>query len=188
MNMSIINSERIQQNLTSFIAEEVLAVAQVKGAEQEMLTHAKQFLDRHFPLNEGSHQNVTSYVVYYQHLLAFFEDGSHSGLAQPKQFVAFNGTKDSPTALVLRDQGCHVELCFDRSGMIGARNLAHLDDVQIIEAAKKTQECRRLSLLHTGTPSANDTPDRFFTAKDGSVYDLQNSDPKSYDLQSIVNL
>lgn len=87
MNMSIIKSHQIQPNLNSFIAEEVLAVAQVNAAEHEKLAHAKQFLDRHFPLDSGSHQEVISYVVYYQHLLAFFADGSHSGLRQAKQFV-----------------------------------------------------------------------------------------------------
>lgn len=37
MNMSIINSHQIQPNLNSFIAEEVLAVAQVNVAEHEKL-------------------------------------------------------------------------------------------------------------------------------------------------------
>ena len=47
MNMSIIKSNQIQPNLNSFIAEEVLAVAQVNVAEHEKLAQAKQFLDRH---------------------------------------------------------------------------------------------------------------------------------------------
>lgn len=71
MNMSIIKSNQIQPNLNSLIAEEVLAVAQVNVAEHEKIANAKQFLDRLFPLNSGSHQDVSSYVVYYQHLLAF---------------------------------------------------------------------------------------------------------------------
>ncbi|MEL4293711.1 MULTISPECIES: malate synthase [Shewanella] len=187
MNMSIINSHQIQPNLNSFIAEEVLAVAQVNVAEHEKLAQAKQFLDRHFPLDAGSHQDVISYVVYYQHLLAFFADGSHSGLRQTKQFVAFNGTKDAPSAIVLQDQGCHVELCFDRTGMIGARDLANLEDVQIetpMVQATEPKDTRNatsrhwLSLLHAGMPSANDIQDKLFTAKDGG----------DYSLQSIVNL
>lgn len=80
MNMSIINSHQIQPNLNSFIAEEVLAVAQVNVAEHEKLAQAKQFLDRHFPLDTGSHQDVISYVVYYQHLLAFFADGDRKSV------------------------------------------------------------------------------------------------------------
>ncbi|EGM71904.1 malate synthase [Shewanella sp. HN-41] len=185
MNMPMIKSNQIQPNLNSLIAEEVLAVAQVNVAEHEKIAKAKQFLDRAFPLNSGSHQDVSSYVVYYQHLLAFFADGSHSGLRQPKQFVAFNGTKDSPNAIVLQDQGCHVELSFDRSGMIGTRDLANLEDVQIeaptsIETTEARSSTSRhwLSLLHAGMPSANDTQDKQFTAKDGG----------DYSLKTIVNL
>ncbi|WP_283627222.1 malate synthase [Shewanella baltica] len=187
MNMSIIKSNQIQPNLNSLIAEEVLAVAQVNVAEHEKIANAKQFLDRLFPLNSGSHQDVGSYVVYYQHLLAFFADGSHSGLRQPKQFVAFNGTKDAPCAILLQDLGCHVELSFDRNGMIGARDVANLEDIQIetsLNMIVGTQESRSaasrhwLSLLHAGMSSANDTQDKLFTAKDGS----------DYNLKSIVNL
>lgn len=185
MNMPMIKSNQIQPNLNRLIAEEVLTVTQVDVAEHEKIAKAKQFLDRAFPLNCGSHQNVSSYVVYYQHLLAFFTDGSHSGLRQPKQFVAFNGTKDAPCAIVLQDQGCHVELCFNRNGMIGARDLANLEDVQIQTASSmETTEVRSsasrhwLSLLHAGMPSANDTQDKQFTAKDGG----------DYSLKTIVNL
>ena len=187
MNMSMIQSNQIQPNLNSLIAEEVLAVAQVNVAEHKKIANAKQFLDRLFPLNSGSHQDVSSYVVYYQHLLAFFADGSHSGLRQPKQFVAFNGTKDAPCAIVLQDLGCHVELSFDRSGMIGARDVANLEDIQIgtsLNMVVGTPESRSaasrhwLSLLHAGMSSANDTQDKLFTAKDGSYYNFK----------SIVNL
>lgn len=182
MNMSMIKSQQNQPSLTSFIAEEVLAVTQVNGAEHDKLTHAKQFLDRHFPLDSGSHQAVISYVVYYQHLLAFFADGSHSGLRQARQFVAFNGTKDAPYAIMLQDQGYHVELCFDRTGMIGARDLANLEDVQIETPMESTVASKTtaninyrhwLSLLHAGMPSAKHIQDKLFTAKDGGDYNLQ---------------
>ena len=96
MTMSIISNNQSQTNLNNLIAEEVLAVVHVGIAEHEKIAKAKLFIDRLFPLSSGSHQDVSSYVVYYQHLLAFFADGSHSGLRQPKQFVAFNGTKDFP--------------------------------------------------------------------------------------------
>ena len=187
MTMSIISNNQSQTNLNNLIAEEVLAVVHVGIAEHEKIAKAKLFIDRLFPLSSGSHQDVSSYVVYYQHLLAFFADGSHSGLRQPKQFVAFNGTKDAPSAIVLQDKDYHVELSFDRCGMIGAKDVANLEDIQIEASSSMlmdTTEVRSaasrhwLSLLHVGMPSANDTQDKLFTAKDGS----------DYDLKSIVNL
>ena len=43
----------------------------------QKMTLAKQYLDEHCPLDQGSHTQVTHYLVYYNHLMAFFADGSH---------------------------------------------------------------------------------------------------------------
>jgi len=40
--------------------------------QRQILNYSKAFLDKVFPLDQGSHNDVCSYVVYYQHLLAFF--------------------------------------------------------------------------------------------------------------------
>lgn len=104
---------------------------------QRVIHWVRDFLDEVFPLASGSHHHVNSYVVYYQHLLAFFPDGSETGLKNPSQFVALNGHKESPDAILLRNNGLHVELVFDRQGQVGSQDLAHLQDV-ILEAAVTT--------------------------------------------------
>ncbi|MGL5390792.1 MAG: malate synthase [Shewanella sp.] len=169
MNMSTSSNLNSAQP-HSLIATPAYVSAQVAAAEQETLRAAKQFLDRAFPLSAGSHQDVCSYVVYYQHLLAFFADGSQSGLRQPKQFIDFNGSKHAPCAIVLRDGDYHVELNFDRNGMIGTRELAKLTDLPSQDASKvDTAQTRSnhsrhwLSLLQAGMPSANAIQDKLFT-------------------------
>ena len=73
----------------SFINEEVSILNGLNEKRvKELMTYSKSFLDKVFPLEQGSHQDVSSYVIYYKHLLAFFPDGSKSGLAIPNQFVA----------------------------------------------------------------------------------------------------
>ncbi|MGL5408322.1 MAG: malate synthase [Shewanella sp.] len=146
----------------SLIAEAACVNAQVAAAEQEKLSAAKRFLDRVFPLSTGSHQDVCSYVVYYQHLLAFFADGSQSGLRHPKHFVDFNGSKNAPCAIELCDQDYHVELHFDRNGMIGTRELAKLENLPSQSANKQGAPDTRsnrslhwLSLLQAGMPTTN---------------------------------
>ncbi|MEL0630668.1 malate synthase G [Psychromonas aquatilis] len=101
---------------------------------QAVIDNAKDFLDEQFPLNSGSHHDVTSYLVYYQHLLAFFADGSECGLKDPCQFVAFDGSKNSPTYLLLKNNGLHVGLHIDRTGKIGATDNAGIDDIQMESA------------------------------------------------------
>jgi malate synthase len=115
-----------------FISEEM---AILKGLNeqriQELMNYSKSFLDRVFPLENGSHKDVSSYVIYYNHLLAFFADGSKSGLRTPSQFVALSGHKSEPTSIVLNNGGFHVEMIFNKNGPRGMKDLAGIDDIQV---------------------------------------------------------
>jgi malate synthase len=102
-----------------------------------VISYAKDFLDQTFPLDKGSHHDVTSYLVYYQHLLAMFPDGSTQGLKNPCQFVALSGHKSEPTDIVLKNHGLHAVIEIDRKGSNGANDLAGVQDIQM-EAALTT--------------------------------------------------
>lgn len=146
----------------------------------DKMANAKQLLDRLFPLANGSHAEVVCYVVYYQHLLACFADGSQCGLKQPQQFVALSGHRSEPEAILLKDDcGCHLELSFDRQGCIGSRDCAAIEDIQLerclIDGRCQDNSLKRewISLLHNdgGQPRSNKSCKRF-TTKDGHEYQL----------------
>lgn len=121
------------QGFEHFINEEVTLISSLNDARiQQMMDYSKQFLDKVFPLAKGSHKDVKSYVVYYQHLLAFLADGTQTGLSDPQQFVALSGYKEQPTSIVMKNaEGYHVELIFNPSGKRGMRDLANIDDIQV---------------------------------------------------------
>jgi len=102
-----------------------------------VIAYVRKFLDETFPLNHGSHKDVTSYGLYYQHMVAYFADGSCTGLANPAQFVAFSGRQDCPDAIILKNNGLHAEIIINRAGTIGFDDLAGVDDVHL-EAALTT--------------------------------------------------
>lgn len=164
-----------------------------------VIDYAKQFLDEHFPLSEGSHKDVKSYVVYYHHLLAFMQDGSQSGLETPCQFVALCGHKCEPDSIVLKHNNLHVELVIDRSGSIGATDMAGIQDIRMesalttiidfedsvatVDAQDKINAYRNWLGLMQGSLSATFTkngesatrslnPDLSFTGTDGEDYAL----------------
>ncbi len=185
MNMTMMHTQSNQQQLTHFIGEAIAAV--VNGAKRGVsLDSATGFLDQRFPLARGSHKAVKSYVVYYQHLLAFFDDGSHSGLEQPAQFVALCGHRESPAAILLKSGDIHVELTLDKNGAMGSANPAHIEDIQVESpgfclrdsdecATEAVSQCRNwLSLLHAEAceEACRQSRERRFTAKDGGEYRL----------------
>jgi malate synthase len=164
---------------------------------QAVIDKAKDFLDEQFPLNIGSHHDVSSYLVYYQHLLAFFPDGNKSGLKKVCQFVAFDGSKNGPSYLLLKNHGLHVGLQIDRNGKIGSTDKAGVDDVQIesalttimdfedsvsaVDSADKVNAYRNWFGLMRGNLNAVFSKngqlvqrslnyDRNFTGKSGEVY------------------
>lgn len=116
----------------NFINEEVSILKALNDKRvKELMTYSKSFLDKVFPLENGSHQDVSSYVIYYKHLLAFFPDGRKSGLENPSQFVALSGHKSEPTSIVLKNDGFHVEMIFNKNGYRGMKDLAGVDDIQV---------------------------------------------------------
>ena len=109
--------------------------------EQLVIQQAKAFLDETFPLDKGSHQEVTSYVVYYHHLLAFFADGSKTGLQQPSQLVAVNGQRSAPESILLKNNGLHVEIQLDPNGKNGAKDKANVNDILLESALSTIMDC-----------------------------------------------
>lgn len=108
---------------------------------EQVIAKAKAFLDDVFPLESGSHKDVSSYVVYYHHLLAFFDDGSQTGLKQPSQLVAVNGQRSDPEAVLLKNNGLHVEIHFDRNGQNGVKDKANINDIVIESALSAIIDC-----------------------------------------------
>jgi len=95
-----------------------------------VVAYCQNFLDQSFPLNKGSHSEVTHYSVFSSHMLAFFADGKTTGLANPGQFVGFEGDANDPESILLRNNGLHVELelvtsgqCTDRGDVISDINV-----------------------------------------------------------------
>lgn len=75
-----------------------------------------EILDQNFPLQNGSHKDVKEYLIYFCHVMAFFEDGSHCGLAYSKQFVAFSGHKEKPESIVLKGNNRLIEVILKHRG------------------------------------------------------------------------
>jgi malate synthase len=122
-----------RQQLIQAVNSQWTSFFEADGAEANIQDNSKEYLDKHFALESGSHSNVKNYVVYYHHLLAFLEDGSQSGLANPSQFVALCGHKCAPDSVILKHSpmSLHTEILFDPKGQRGSNDNAGIQDILV---------------------------------------------------------
>ncbi len=107
----------------------------VRGAR--VIEYARHVLDRVAPLAKGSHLNSTAYTVEGGKLYVTLKDGSKSCLADAHKFVGYQGSAAAPSAILLRNNGIHIEIQLDRSTPIGRSDAAGVSDL-LIEAALST--------------------------------------------------
>ena len=107
-----------------------------RGHGARVVARARVFLDEAFPLVGTSHADVRRYHVQDGALLV-----DDCPLVSPEKFVGFRGNPKAPDAIVLRNNGLHVELVFDRAHFIGCRDQALLADVQIESAVSAIMDC-----------------------------------------------
>ena len=107
-----------------------------RGRGARVVARARVFLDEAFPIAGASHADVSRYVVKDGALLV-----DDLPLVQPAKFVGYRGNPKAPDAVLLCNNGLHVELVFDRAHFIGSRDQALLADVQMESALTAIMDC-----------------------------------------------
>ena len=101
-----------------------------------VIAFARKVLDDAAPLAAGSHAGATRYAVEGGALVVMQGDRA-TGLREPAQFVGYRGTAASPTAILLKHNGLHLEIQIDPHDPIGRIDTAGIKDV-VLEAALTT--------------------------------------------------
>jgi len=107
-----------------------------RGHGSRVVARARVFLDEAFPIEGTSHADVSRYYVHDGALLI-----DDNPLRQPEKFVGYRGNPKAPDAILLRNNGLHVELVFDRAHPIGSRDQALLADVRLESAVSAIMDC-----------------------------------------------
>lgn len=122
------------------------AIPETGGAEKgkgynpargaKVIAFARQVLDQAAPLDNGSHEKATGYSVKDGKLVIALQSSS-TGLADPAQFIGYQGDAASPSSVLLKHNGIHLDIRIDRGTAIGKTDPAGVSDV-VLEAALST--------------------------------------------------
>ncbi|ATG73527.1 malate synthase G [Zobellella denitrificans] len=127
------------------------AIAETDGAEKgkgfnprraaKVVAWGRNLLDQAAPLASGSHADATGYQVVDGKLRVSLENGDVTTLARADQFAGYNGDTAQPTAVLLRNNGLHIELQFDRSSPVGKDDKAGIKDLLLESALSTIMDC-----------------------------------------------
>jgi len=104
---------------------------------KQVIAWARRFLDQSAPLTSRSHADVRGYSVKGGTLVVGLSDGTTAGLADPQQLRGYRGRPDAPEAILLVNNGLHIEIVINRARPVGRTDAAGVADV-VLEAALTT--------------------------------------------------
>ena len=91
----------------------------------KVIEYAKNFLDKIFPLTDRSWKDISKISL------------NNILLKNKAQLIGYNGTKEDPTSILLKNNNLHVDIIFDAKSKIGSADKAHISDV-VVESAIST--------------------------------------------------
>ncbi len=104
-----------------------------------VVARAKAFLDEAAPLAVGSHATAAGYRVENGALIAAVGDGVP--LADPGQFVGYQGDAAAPVSILLKNNGLHIDIQVNSDHPIGRDDPAHVADIMLESAMSVIMDC-----------------------------------------------
>ncbi|MCV7152049.1 malate synthase G [Mycolicibacterium pyrenivorans] len=103
----------------------------------KVIVYARRFLDGAVPLASGSWTDITGLKIEDGQVAATLDDGGSVGLGEPEKFLGYLGEAGRPTAVLLVNNGLHIEILVDADSPIGSTDKAGIKDV-VLESAITT--------------------------------------------------
>ncbi len=126
------------------------AISEADGAEkgkgynpkrgEKVIARARAALDLAAPLEKGSHADATGYHVNNGALVIETENGA-TMLKEPSKFAGYRGKADKPDAVLLKNNGLHLEILIDPASAIGKTDKAGVADVIVESAISTIMDC-----------------------------------------------
>ena len=106
-----------------------------------VIAYARRFLDEAAPLAKGSHADSCGYGIKEGQLAVKLKDGTETALQQPEQFVGYQGDLNNPSAILIKNNGIHLEIQINPEHVIGKDDPANVKDVLLESALTTIMDC-----------------------------------------------
>ena len=103
---------------------------------KKVIAYVRNFLDEAAPLADTSWKKITDIKVKDKDLV-FLSEKNESYLRNKNQFIGFNGEKDKPNSILIKNNNLHIDILIDPNNMIGKIDKASISDI-IVESALST--------------------------------------------------
>jgi malate synthase len=120
-------------------AEKGRAYNPVRG--DKVIEYAARFLNEATPLERGKHQDVTAYSIEDGKLVVQLANGDSTLLGDVSQLVGYLGECASPSGILLKHNGLHLEIQIDKTDSVGKDHKAGVKDVLMESAITTIQDC-----------------------------------------------
>ena len=127
------------------------AIAEADGAErgkgynpkrgEKVIAWARDLLDAAVPISDASWKNVTGFAVRDGELVLAAADGEHSLRSALQHFAGYLGDAASPTHILLKNNGIHIEIVIDATTAIGKTDPAGISDIRLESAITAIMDC-----------------------------------------------
>ncbi len=108
---------------------------------RRVVAWGRDFLDRHFSLDQASHHWSVKYTVSNGALHVESGDGVISTLLRPERFVGYTGSPEAPDTIMLQKNGMRCELVVSDDHVIGKTDPAGIADIRLESAISTIMDC-----------------------------------------------
>ncbi|WP_281648613.1 malate synthase G [Parendozoicomonas sp. Alg238-R29] len=110
-----------------------------RGAK--VVAYARGVLNDAAPLAGGDHADAVAYTVKENQLAVRLADGKEVGLIQPENFAGYHGDAENPEAILLKNNGLHIEIQIDPNTPVGKDDPAGIKDLLTESALTAIMDC-----------------------------------------------
>ncbi len=108
---------------------------------EKVIAWVRDLLDAAAPLDGWSWKDVAAFAVKDGALAITSTDGEHVSLTDATHFAGYQGDAATPTHILLKNNGIHIDIVIDASTAIGKSDPAHISDVWLESAITTIMDC-----------------------------------------------